>query len=179
MKVDRLRENRDQQRLGQAGHALKQQVAAREKCDQQPLDHHVLADDHCPDALAHRADEFERLCGNQARAVIDALAVFSGFCGLVIHEDFPSAGYSTVTESIKVRLRAVSIPYYWGGCKFMQVFSLHSLGVRCICEDGLFLSLRGVRVGARRHAFDFPHDDSSVSQTGCEQRARPQSEGGK
>ena len=108
MQVDRLGQDRDQQRLGQARHALKQQVPAGEQRDQQPLDDHVLADDHGPHSLAHRADELESLCRNQARAVIDARVVFSGLCGLVIHEVIPSTGYSTVTESIKVRLWALA-----------------------------------------------------------------------
>ena len=110
MKVDRLRENGDQQRLGQARHALKQQVAAGEKCDEQPLDHHVLAHYHRPHALADRADELESLSGNHARAVIDALVVFGGLNGLMIHEVFPSTGYSTVTESISVHMRGLAIP---------------------------------------------------------------------
>ena len=67
MEVDRLGEDRDQQGLGQPGHALKQQVAAGEQGDQQPLDDHVLADDHGPHALADRADELERLSGNLPR----------------------------------------------------------------------------------------------------------------
>ena len=65
------------QRLGQARHALKQQVAAGEEGDQQPLDDHVLADHHGPHPLADRADELERLgwdlprTGGARRRMID------------------------------------------------------------------------------------------------------------
>ena len=46
------------QRLGQAGHALEQHVAAGEQRDEQPLEHRVLADD---DALDLVEDLLERL----------------------------------------------------------------------------------------------------------------------
>ena len=36
----------DGQRLGQAGHALEQDVAAGQQADEQALEHRVLADDH-------------------------------------------------------------------------------------------------------------------------------------
>ena len=44
--MQRLRERTDQQRLGQAGHAFEQGMAAGENGDQHLLDHFVLADDH-------------------------------------------------------------------------------------------------------------------------------------
>ena len=43
--VDRLREDGHEERLGQAGDTLEQEVAAGEEGDQVPLDDHVLADD--------------------------------------------------------------------------------------------------------------------------------------
>ena len=43
--VERLGERRDQQRLGEAGHADEQAVTAREQRDQQLLDDLLLADD--------------------------------------------------------------------------------------------------------------------------------------
>ena len=52
-----LRQRGDEQRLGQPGHALQQQVPAGEQRDQQPLDDDVLADDDRADALAHVLDE--------------------------------------------------------------------------------------------------------------------------
>ena len=52
-------ERLDRQRLGEAGHALEQQVAAGEQRDEDPLEHRVLADDDAPDleqdGLARRA----------------------------------------------------------------------------------------------------------------------------
>ena len=47
--------------LARPGTPCKQQVAAGEQRDQEPLDDHVLADHHGPHALPHRADELERL----------------------------------------------------------------------------------------------------------------------
>ena len=47
--VQRVGQRVDHQRLGQAGHADQQAVAAGEDRDQQLLEHRVLADDH----LAH------------------------------------------------------------------------------------------------------------------------------
>ena len=43
--VQRLGQRADEQRLGQAGHAFEQRVAAGEDGDQHLLDHFVLADD--------------------------------------------------------------------------------------------------------------------------------------
>ena len=63
-------ERLDRQRLGQAGHALEQHVAAGEQRDEQPLEHRVLADD---DAL----DLVERLLERAARASLAAAAVRS------------------------------------------------------------------------------------------------------
>ena len=47
----RLGQLADQQRLGQAGHAHQQRVAAGEQADRQPLDHSVLPDDDSPQFL--------------------------------------------------------------------------------------------------------------------------------
>ena len=49
-----------EQRLGDARHALQQNVTAGEQRDQQPLDHRVLADHHLRHALAHVRDELDR-----------------------------------------------------------------------------------------------------------------------
>ena len=48
-RVERVGEGPDRQRLGQAGHALEQQVAAGQQRDEDPLQHLVLADDDAPD----------------------------------------------------------------------------------------------------------------------------------
>ena len=48
-----LRDGADQQRLGQAGHADQQAVAAAEQGHQQLLDDLVLADDDLADLLGH------------------------------------------------------------------------------------------------------------------------------
>src|SRR5690606_31887804 len=47
----------DRQRLGEAGHALEQDMTAREQADQQPLDHHVLPDDATVHLLADPCGE--------------------------------------------------------------------------------------------------------------------------
>ena len=52
-RVEPARERLDRERLGEAGHALDQQVAVGEEADHQPLDERVLADDH----LAHLGQE--------------------------------------------------------------------------------------------------------------------------
>ena len=69
----------DGQRLGQAGHALEQHVAAGEQADQQPLEHRVLADD---DAL----DLVQRLA--RARARGSSWVSWGGLGGLV-HQGSP------------------------------------------------------------------------------------------
>ena len=67
VEVDRLGQGRDQERLGQARHALKQQMPAGEQRDQEPLDDDVLADHDRPDSLAHGPDELERLGRDRTR----------------------------------------------------------------------------------------------------------------
>ena len=57
--VEDLGERADQQRLGQAGHAGQQAVAAGEERDQQLLDDVVLADDHLAQLLADAAAAFD------------------------------------------------------------------------------------------------------------------------
>ena len=42
-------EGLDRERLGEAGHALEEEVAARQQADEDPLEHRVLADDDPPD----------------------------------------------------------------------------------------------------------------------------------
>ena len=44
--AEHLGQRLDGQRLGQAGHALEQHVAAGQQRDEQALEHRVLADDH-------------------------------------------------------------------------------------------------------------------------------------
>ena len=61
VEVDRLGQDRDEQGLRQAGHALQEQVAAGEQGDQGPLDDDVLADDDGADPLADAADELDGL----------------------------------------------------------------------------------------------------------------------
>ena len=65
------------QRLGQAGHALQQHVAAGEQADQQPLEHRVLADD---DAL----DLVQRLAQRAARVVVDVVGDLGGLVHVVL-----------------------------------------------------------------------------------------------
>ena len=62
---DRLRQGLHRQRLGQAGHAFEQHVAAGEQADQQPVDQVALADDDGPDLLAQAVEE--------GRAFLDAV----------------------------------------------------------------------------------------------------------
>ena len=57
VEVDRLGDGVDEQRLGEAGHALQQQVAAGEQRDHHALDDDILADDDLGDALADAGDE--------------------------------------------------------------------------------------------------------------------------
>ncbi len=57
---DGLRQGLDRQRLGEAGHALEQHVAAGEQADQQPVDQVALADDHVADLLAQPVREGRR-----------------------------------------------------------------------------------------------------------------------
>ena len=63
-----LAERADEQRFGQAGHAFKDAVTAREQADQQLLDDDILPDDHAADlgfdfiaGLAQAAEAFEVL----------------------------------------------------------------------------------------------------------------------
>ena len=57
--VEDLGQRADQQRLGQAGHAGQQAVAAGEERDQQLIDGVVLADDHLAQLLADPAAAFD------------------------------------------------------------------------------------------------------------------------
>ena len=55
-------ERLDQPRLGEAGHADQQRVAAGEQRDQRLIDHLALAEDDAADALAHQGEALaERL----------------------------------------------------------------------------------------------------------------------
>ncbi len=68
--VDDLRQGPHRQRLGQAGHALEQDVAAGEQPDQQPLDHGVLSHDPAGHFLedALHGQRLGRLVGQLRRA---------------------------------------------------------------------------------------------------------------
>ena len=55
--ADRLRERLHRHRLGEPGHALDEEVPAREQGDDHPLEQRVLADDHALDLVQ---DLFER-----------------------------------------------------------------------------------------------------------------------
>ena len=50
-RVEDVGEGLDRQRLGEARHALEEEVAAGEQRDEDPLEHRVLADDHAPDLV--------------------------------------------------------------------------------------------------------------------------------
>ena len=72
--AEHVGERLDGQRLGQAGDALEQHVAAGQQRDQQALEHRVLADD---DAL----DLVERLLEARARVLEDVGRVSRAPCG--------------------------------------------------------------------------------------------------
>ena len=55
---DGLGQALDGERFGQARHAFEQHMAAREQADQQPLDHHLLADDPLAQFGHQRLEEF-------------------------------------------------------------------------------------------------------------------------
>jgi hypothetical protein len=57
--VDRLGEAIDEQRLGQTGHALQEQVATGEKGDEQSLYHNILTDDDLGNALTNSLNKTE------------------------------------------------------------------------------------------------------------------------
>ena len=61
--ADRVGERPDGERLGQAGHALEQDVAAAEQADEDPLDHLALADDDLADLGGEQLDEGALLAG--------------------------------------------------------------------------------------------------------------------
>jgi hypothetical protein len=61
LQVDRFREDRDEQRLGQARDALQQEVPAGKQRDQHSFNDDVLSDDDRRDALADALDEFRNL----------------------------------------------------------------------------------------------------------------------
>ena len=68
--AERVGERLDGQRLGQAGDALEQHVAAGQQRHEQPLEHRLLADDH-PLDLEHR--RLERVVGLARRIVAGVL----------------------------------------------------------------------------------------------------------
>ena len=70
-------ERADRQRLGEAGHALEQHVAAGQQRDEQPLEHRVLADD---DAL----DLVQRLLERLTRRAPVVLVGWRGGCMVLI-----------------------------------------------------------------------------------------------
>ena len=65
--VERLRDGLDEQRLGEAGHADEQHVAAGEQRGDEIVDDLVLADDAAPDLLDQR--------GARARQLVEQLDV--------------------------------------------------------------------------------------------------------
>ena len=67
LQVDGSGEAVDEKRLGQARHALQQQMSAGEQRDQQPLDDCVLSDDNLRDAFANSIDETGGGGGHKAR----------------------------------------------------------------------------------------------------------------
>ena len=58
-------ERLDEFRLGEAGHADEQPVAARQDRDERFLDHRALAEDHRPDGGAGGREPVERLFGGR------------------------------------------------------------------------------------------------------------------
>jgi hypothetical protein len=76
--VDGLRQGLHRQRLGQAGHALEQDVPVGEQADQHAVDDVALADDDLADLLAQPVDE--------RRRVLDLLI---DHCGISLHSPSP------------------------------------------------------------------------------------------
>ena len=60
----------DRQRLGQAGHALDQQVPLRQQADEHALEHRVLAGDHPPDLEQRLLEALLGLGGCGSRDVV-------------------------------------------------------------------------------------------------------------
>ena len=65
----------DRQRLGQARHALDQQVALREETDEDPLEHGVLPGDHPPDLEKRLLEAFLGLGGRGAGHVVHVISL--------------------------------------------------------------------------------------------------------
>ena len=65
--AEHLRERLDGQRLGEAGHALEQHVAAGEQRDEQALEHRVLADDDALDLVQRLLERVARLVAARRR----------------------------------------------------------------------------------------------------------------
>ena len=65
--AEHLRERLDGQRLGEAGHALEQHVAAGEQRDEQALEHRVLPDDHALDLVQRLLEHVARVLAARAR----------------------------------------------------------------------------------------------------------------
>ena len=82
--AEHLRERPDRQRLGEAGNALEQHVAAGEQRDEHPLEHRVLADD---DALHLVERLLERRPGVVARLLGVRGHVGHGSVGLLVTSD--------------------------------------------------------------------------------------------
>jgi hypothetical protein len=57
LRVDRVAQRADRERLGEAGDALEQDVPARQQPDQDALDHVLLADDDLADLVQQAVDE--------------------------------------------------------------------------------------------------------------------------
>ena len=60
LQVDRVGERLDEQRLGQAGHAAQQAMAAGEQADEDFAPHLLLADDDAADFVVQAADQRRR-----------------------------------------------------------------------------------------------------------------------
>ena len=76
-----LRERAHGQRLGQAGHALQQHVAAGQEADEQALEHRVLADDDALDLVERLLERGARLLAGLGSVVVVELG--HGFLGLL------------------------------------------------------------------------------------------------
>jgi hypothetical protein len=76
-----LRERAHGQRLGQAGHALQEHVAAGQEADEQALEHRVLADDDALDLVERLLERGARLLAGLGSVVVVELG--HGFLGLL------------------------------------------------------------------------------------------------
>ena len=66
-RVEDVGEGLDRERLGEAGDALEEQVAAGEEGDEHALEHRVLADDDAPDLVEDGLGGLPGVAGSSAR----------------------------------------------------------------------------------------------------------------